>query len=147
MQGRGTDHRMAPRYEEVERQYASLPRYCLLSPSLFLCEEIWKVNVSPQESLLSPLFSLRFSLWSLKLVCVSFPRVSGGLGLSQETHLILSPGNAHSDRGWKLIPDSPIITHFGLREFGISGFFFAVNFFYPQLQLHVVSQHVCILNR
>ncbi|XP_054871174.1 partitioning defective 3 homolog B isoform X3 [Amphiprion ocellaris] len=27
MPGRGTDHRLSPRYEEVERQYASLPRH------------------------------------------------------------------------------------------------------------------------
>ncbi|XP_078030502.1 partitioning defective 3 homolog B-like isoform X6 [Epinephelus lanceolatus] len=31
--GRGTDHRMAPRYEEVERQYASLPRRGPLDPA------------------------------------------------------------------------------------------------------------------
>ncbi|XP_068184766.1 partitioning defective 3 homolog B isoform X2 [Antennarius striatus] len=33
MPGRGTDHRLAPRYEEVERQYASLPRRGLLDPA------------------------------------------------------------------------------------------------------------------
>ncbi|XP_070770529.1 partitioning defective 3 homolog B [Enoplosus armatus] len=33
MPGRGTDHRLAPRYEEVERQYASLPRRGPLDPS------------------------------------------------------------------------------------------------------------------
>ncbi|XP_068602336.1 partitioning defective 3 homolog B [Brachionichthys hirsutus] len=33
MPGRGTDHRLAPRYEEVERQYASLPRQGLLDPA------------------------------------------------------------------------------------------------------------------
>ncbi|XP_030284431.1 partitioning defective 3 homolog B isoform X1 [Sparus aurata] len=33
MQGRGTDHRMAPRYEEVERQYASLPRRGPMDPA------------------------------------------------------------------------------------------------------------------
>lgn len=32
----GRDPRMAPRYEEVERQYASLPRYFLWSASLSL---------------------------------------------------------------------------------------------------------------
>ncbi|KAM9709788.1 partitioning defective 3 homolog B-like isoform 2-T3 [Menidia menidia] len=31
--GRGTDHRMTPRYEEVERQYASLPRRGPLDPA------------------------------------------------------------------------------------------------------------------
>ncbi|XP_035859987.1 partitioning defective 3 homolog B-like isoform X4 [Sander lucioperca] len=33
MPGRGTDHRLAPRYEEVERQYASLPRRGPLDPA------------------------------------------------------------------------------------------------------------------
>ncbi|KAM9850884.1 partitioning defective 3 homolog B isoform 2-T2 [Aulostomus maculatus] len=33
MAGRGTDHRLAPRYEEVERQYASLPRRGPLDPA------------------------------------------------------------------------------------------------------------------
>ncbi|XP_069554997.1 partitioning defective 3 homolog B isoform X2 [Brachyistius frenatus] len=31
--GRGTDHRMTPRYEEVERQYASLPRRGPMDPA------------------------------------------------------------------------------------------------------------------
>ncbi|KAM7380782.1 hypothetical protein PAMP_004055 [Pampus punctatissimus] len=35
MPGRGTDHRLAPRYEEVERQYASLPRRGPLDPADF----------------------------------------------------------------------------------------------------------------
>ncbi|XP_074513603.1 partitioning defective 3 homolog B-like isoform X3 [Sebastes fasciatus] len=33
MPGRATDHRLAPRYEEVERQYASLPRRGPLDPA------------------------------------------------------------------------------------------------------------------
>ncbi|XP_045910850.1 partitioning defective 3 homolog B isoform X1 [Micropterus dolomieu] len=33
MPGRGADHRLAPRYEEVERQYASLPRRGPLDPA------------------------------------------------------------------------------------------------------------------
>ncbi|XP_076602552.1 partitioning defective 3 homolog B-like isoform X1 [Chaetodon auriga] len=33
MPGRGPDHRLAPRYEEVERQYASLPRRGPLDPA------------------------------------------------------------------------------------------------------------------
>ncbi|XP_028248920.1 partitioning defective 3 homolog B-like isoform X4 [Parambassis ranga] len=33
MAGRGTDHRLTPRYEEVERQYASLPRRGPLDPA------------------------------------------------------------------------------------------------------------------
>ncbi|XP_008293400.1 partitioning defective 3 homolog B [Stegastes partitus] len=33
MPGRGTDHRLSPRYEEVERQYASLPRRGPLDPA------------------------------------------------------------------------------------------------------------------
>lgn len=31
MPARGTDHRVTPRYEEVERQYASLPRYGIVT--------------------------------------------------------------------------------------------------------------------
>ncbi|CAG10112.1 unnamed protein product [Tetraodon nigroviridis] len=47
--GRGPDHRLAPRYEEVERQYASLPRYGCLPEKLTLC-----------HGFLSSVFSLAF---------------------------------------------------------------------------------------
>lgn len=77
--GRGPDHRLAPRYEEVERQYASLPRYgCHLLHSLI------------------SLFSLAFPFRSLQLthLCLRvFPRCLR-VSLSHEAHLLPPlPGN------------------------------------------------------
>lgn len=125
MPGRGADHRLTPRYEEVERQYASLPRYCIFS---FLCLNVSKkvhfwMNITQLCSFLfSSVLLPFFSLHVIKPPCSIFlPKcLWGGLCLSQELTLPLLWGKQALYRveSWSA-PPSKLLYHV-LRVFFVS---------------------------